>query len=343
MTCRRCVVGVSVLMVAFSVAFLSCGPKEKPAGPGGQGGLTILIPASLAAPMEGVAAEFEKLYPAVKVQREIAGGLDAVRMITEQGKKADVFASSDYAVIATMLMPKSASWYIRFARNYIQVAFTEKSKFSDKINSSNWYEYYAQSGVKVGGVDPDADPLGYRTLMVMQLTESHYMKKGLAGDLRKNCLAPFQPEAKPGTRVGTGLAKSIRTDGAEVVKMLQAGELDYAWLYRSVIKQNGLKYIALPPEVDLSSGSFEDKYKQAKVEIAGATPGSKRTILGEPIIYGVTIPNDAPNKEAALNFVKVMLGPAGQQVFDKNAQKQLVPCEASDKTKVPAELATLCK
>ena len=57
----------------------------------------------------------------------------------------------------------------------------------------------------------------------------------------------------------------------------------------------------------------------------------------------MTIPESAAQKEAAINYLKVMLGPVGRQIFEKNSQKQMAPCEASDKAKVPAELAALCR
>ena len=325
MSCRRWVVAASVLVAVCAIGFLSCGTKETGTSGGGEG-LSLVIPASLAAPMEGVTAEFEKQHPGVKVKTEIAGGLDAARAIAEKGQKADVFATSDYAVIETQMMPKAATWYVKFAKNYIQLAFTAKSKFADAVHRDDWYAKVLVPGVKVACADPNADPLGYRSLMAVQLAEAEYMQKGLVEKFKKNCVA-----------------KDIRTDGAEIVKMLQDGEADYAFLYRSVVNQNDLKFLALPPGMDLSMEDYTDQYKKAKVEITGPTPAAFRVVSGEPIFYAVTIPENAARKEAAINYLKVMLGPVGQQVFEKNSQKQLVPCVASDKTKVPKELAGLCK
>jgi len=288
--------------------------------------LTVLCDWSVEKPVREVAAEFEKTHPNVKVKTEIAGNLGGARMIADGSKKADVFIASDCADIETMMMPKTATWYIKFARNYIEPAFTDKSRFAAEINSVNWYDYLVKPGVKIGCVDPNADPLGYRSLMVMQLVEAYYGRKGLAEELKKNC-AP----------------QAVGKDGTELAKKLAAGDLDYAWLYGSEVRQNGLRYIVLPPETDLSSGSYADDYKKVKVEVVGPTPGTKRTVVGEPILYGVTVPVSAEHKEAAVTFLKTMLGPVGQQVFEKNAQKQLTPCEASDRTKVPAELVEFCR
>jgi ABC-type molybdate transport system substrate-binding protein len=95
--------------------------------------------------------------------------------------------------------------------------------------------------------------------------------------------------------------------------------------------------------MDLSLEDYADQYKKAKVELAGATPADFRVVAGDLIFYAVTIPETAAHKKAAINYLKVMLGPAGQQAFEKNSQKQMSPCVASDKAKAPAELASFCR
>ena len=332
---------LGALAVAAAVgACLWAGALTRDALSGTEAGeLNILCDWSAEGPVRELAARFEKKHRDVKVSVECVASPDGARAIAGGGKKPDIFISSDYTVIETVLMPKSATWDIKFARNYIQLAFTDKSKFADVINSITWHEYLTKPGVKIGCVDPNADPLGYRALLVMQLTAAYYGKKDLATELQKNCAAKDQPK-----------------DGAEIVKRLTAGELDYAWLYGSVIRQRGLRYIVLPPECDLSSGSYEDEYKKVKVEVEGATPGSKRTVIGEPIMYGLTIPTNAEHQEAAIAFLSLMLGPVGQQVLKEAdiafLQLMLGPvghevfktsAQASDRTKVPAELQPLCK
>jgi molybdate/tungstate transport system substrate-binding protein len=328
---------IGMLILVLVAVGLSCRAKEESIPAGQKAQLTILHSSSLAVPLQGVTAEFEKSNPSIAVKAEAVSDLEAARMISEQGKQADIFAASDYTVIENLVMPKAASWYLKFARNYVTIAFTPKAKFADKVNSFNWYEFLVQPDVRMGCADPNLDPLGFRSLMAMQLAERFYDKKGLCEELKKNCPS-----------------KNIRPNSSELLSMLESGELDYAWLYRSVAKQRGLKFINLPPEVDLSSGSFADMYKQAKVEISGATPGSKRTVVGEPVVYGITIPSTASSstaQEAAVKYLVLLLGPTGRGIFEKHSQMLLikssdmpqVSCEASDKTKVPAVLAKFCK
>ena len=51
--------------------------------------------------------------------------------------------------------------------------------------------------------------------------------------------------------------------------LLEAGAYDYLYIYKSVAKQHGLKYITLPPEVSLKSKKYSDFYKNATFKITG--------------------------------------------------------------------------
>lgn len=314
-----------VLLAGLALAALSCGRKEEaPGPPGGKGQLVILHPPSLTAPLQALTAQFKKTHPGVDVQTEVAGSLDLARKVLG-GQRADLFISSDYTVIANDLVPKSASWFMKFARDYMTIAFTDKSKLSERLNQFNWHDHLAKPGVRGGYADPNSSPMGYRALLAMQLGGEYYMKKELGGQLKKNI-----PE------------NAVKPSAVELLKMLQAGELDFVWIYRSLTKQNNLRNLVLQPEIDLSSGSFEDVYKKAKIEITGAS-GQKREMVGEPIFYAVTIPTTAAAQDAAMQYLKLMVGAEGQDLLKKNFLMPLSQCEASDKAKVPQELAELCK
>jgi molybdate/tungstate transport system substrate-binding protein len=308
------------------LSLFSCKAKEEtPKAAPSTGQLTIYQDSSVSVPLEGVTAAFQKSHPGVTVKAEAAGSLELARRIADKGEKADVVILSDYAIIEKSLMPKSAEWCLKFARNFMTVAFTEKSQHAGDVNTFNWYTYLSKPGVKMGYADPNSDPAGYRALMGMQLSERYYDKKGLAEDLKKNC----PPE-------------NLCPMTSELVAMLKSGKLDYAWIYRSEAKQHGLKMIVLPPEADLSSGSFDEMYKKVTVEITGVS-GAKQTVAGEPTIYGVTIPTGAAAQPVAIAYLEALLGPAGQEAFKKNAQMPIAPCEASDKGKVPGALVKFCK
>ena len=60
-----------------------------------------------------------------------------------------------------------------------------------------------------------------------------------------------------------------------------------------MIEQHSLKMVALPDEVNLKSPALADLYRTATVQVTGKKPGEMITQSGEPIIYSVTIPQNA--------------------------------------------------
>jgi molybdate/tungstate transport system substrate-binding protein len=138
--------------------------------------------------------------------------------------------------------------------------------------------------------------------MVAQLAEQHYRVPGLTSRL----LAAMPP-------------RYLRPKEADLVALVQVGELDYAWSYRSIAVATGLRFVALPPEVDLSDQGRADWYRQAKVRVPGGrTAGDSVTLVAEPIVYALTIPERAPNPGAAGAFVRFLFSPDGQAIIRRH-------------------------
>jgi molybdate/tungstate transport system substrate-binding protein len=138
--------------------------------------------------------------------------------------------------------------------------------------------------------------------MVYQLAEKFYHEPGLAARLEK---------ASP--------ARYIRPKEADLTALVQAGELDYSWSYASIARTAGLRYVKLPPEIDLSDPKLADRYGEAIVRLPrpkGATDSVE--FRGEPIVYALTIPAAAPHRAAAEAFVRFALSPAGLTVLKAN-------------------------
>ncbi len=285
------------------------------------GDLIILHAGSLTVPVAKLGEAFARLYPDVTLKTEAGGSRTTARKVSELGREADLVISADYAVIDELLIPDWASWNIRFARNAMVIAYTDQSRYADEINSENWYQILTRGDVAYGHSDPDADPCGYRTLMVWQLAEKHYGQKGLADRLRELC-----PPS------------NIRPKAVELLALLQSGDMDYAFEYRSVAVQHNLRYVELPPEIDLSDPAHADFYRQAVVTLSGSAPGETITRYGQPIVYGVTIPKNAPNPKAAEAFVALMLSSEGQQILDALGQPPLVPPRCDQSAALPQAL-----
>ena len=292
------------------------------------GTVIIFHAGSLTVPFEAMEKAFEAKYPKVDVQREAAGSQACARKITDVKKPCDIMASADYTVIDKLLIPKYADWNIRFATNQLVLCYTDKSGYADKITKKNWYEILQKKDVVWGHSDPNLDPCGYRSLMVMQLAEKYYKKPGLYDKLLAN-----RPE------------ENIRPKSVELISLLQTGNMDYAWEYLSVAVQHDLRYIVLPDEINLGNYRYDDFYSQAVVQVTGQEPGTFMEMKGGSVTYGITLIKDAPNREAAIAFLQYMLDPqGGLKILKDQGQPPFVPSRVPTKEMkalVPVELQKL--
>lgn len=267
------------------------------------GGLVVFNAGSLAKPFSELLAAFRKTHPNVTPAQENSGSLEAARKITDLGKIPDVIGVADYGIIPKLLIPKHAGWYATFARNAMVLAYTDRSTGAKEINGRNWWQVLLQPGIRAGHSDPALDPNGYRTLMVFQLAEKFYRQPGLAERLDQ----AFPP-------------KYMRPKEADLVALVQAGELDYAWSYLSIARTAGLRHVDLPAEVNLSDPKLAEWYAQAKVRLPGAVRAGKDSVefRGEPIVYALTIPARAPHPATAAALVRFLFSPAGQAILAAN-------------------------
>jgi len=263
--------------------------------------LKVIHAGSLTQPVREVEKNFQELYKEkgiiVNFLDESAGSVDVVKQISELHKNYDVVLTADSYLIPQYLMGQFANWYIEFATNKLVLCYTDKSKFSGIINASNWFEILQKSGVEFGYSDPNSDPAGYRTILLFKLAEIYYNKPNLSKTLIKL--------TKP---------NNIRPKSVELIALLQANELDYAFEYESVAVQNNLKYVSLPDEINLGNPNFKDFYKKASFTLKDGT-----IITGAPIVYGLTIPSNAENKDLAEEFVYYLLS-NGKEIFKKYGQ-----------------------
>ena len=314
------IVSIALALVLLLTLIAGCSKSEEVTPT-----LTIFGAGSLAVPFKEMEKEFEEIHPNVDVECEFASSGVTIRKVTELGKGAEIVASADYSLIPDLMFPEFADWYVTFARNHMVIAYTDKSRFANEVNKDNWYDILTREGVEYAHSDL-MDPCGYRTLLVWQLAEKHYDVPGLYQKLMQNC-----PE------------KNIRPKSVQLVALLQSGDFDYAFEYRSVAQQHNLEFLELPTEIDLSDIKFEDFYAQSTIDIPGKEPGTTVAKKGKPIVYGVTIPKNAPSRELAIAFMKYLLGEKGQAIMNKNGQLSIVPAVANDLSKLPDELRSLAE
>jgi len=282
------------LAAPFLIVLLACG-REK-AAPTPARPFLVYTAASLTQPMR-VALDSFAVRSGARYELESASSLELVRRVTALDGDPDVIVLADPALFA-LLTPKVVTWHALFARNRIVLAYTPHSRGAADISADNWWAVLERPDVQVGRSDPAVDPSGYRTLLVWQLAAKHYGMPDL-----------------PARMLRAAPERNVRPREADQVALLEAGELDYIWTYESLARLMGLRFVRFPDDVDLGDPRDSTMYAQASTRVPGAKYGDTITVRGQPILFGVSVPSDAPHGRAGRNFVAFMLSPSGRRIL----------------------------
>jgi molybdate/tungstate transport system substrate-binding protein len=321
--------------------------------------LPVIVAGSFMVPMEDLEDKFEQLHPDIDVQVEGHGSIQVIRQVTELDKEADVLVVADYSLIPMMMYNTTiagsdepyADWYLSFATNSLGLAYTNTSRYSSEINRSNWYEILTRPDVIVGISDARVDSCGYRAFMTCQLAESYYDDVSIFERLFDDSFTwPVTVSSEDGIQTihvpeilepkGDGLA--LRGNSVWLMFLLDSAEIDYAFQYRSVAKQHGYSFLELPQEIDLSSEDYAASYGNVMVKMDFQRFGSVQPeFTGEPIIYGLTIPNNAPHPDIAQEFVSFVLSAQGQAILGDNYQPPIIPAQTDNPDALPADIEDL--
>lgn len=316
----REVITIIVFVVLLSANF-SCSQSEKKEHKNNvqKRELMIFHAGSLSVPFREISKEFEKIHPGVNIKLEAGGSVASARKITDLYRYCDIFASADYKVIDEMLIPEHTDFNIKFAGNEMAIVYTDKSKFSHEINANNWTEILLKNEVRYGRSNPDADPCGYRAVLVSKLADKFYETPGFSDKLLTKDI------------------KYIRPKETDLLALLETGTLDYIFLYRSVAQQHKLSYLLLPDSINLKKFDLELFYSTAETKIRGKKKGDWITKTGAPMVYGITMHKDAKNNELAIMFMDFLLS-KGIETMEKNGQTGLVPSGTDTFKNIPDKL-----
>ena len=285
-----------LVVIAASVHSANATPVRARAG---ADTVVVFTAASLAVPIRAALDSFARRTGTVVLQ-ENGASLELARRITELHRVPDVLALADEEVFPRLLVPRAASWYARFARNRMVLAYTDRSANAARVSAANWYRVLLRPDVRVGRSDPTLAPVGYRTLAVYELAERYYHAPGLAARLR--------------ARTPPAL---IRPNASDLVALLQAGELDYIVDYESLARASHLRYLRLPMDIDLGDPSRAAQYARVTVRVPRRM--DTVTYAGAPIVYGIGVPRAAPHPAAGARFVAFLLGAEGRALLAAHA------------------------
>lgn len=277
--------------------FESCQQKEDK--------LIIFHAGSLSIPFKELADTFDRQYPNINVQLESCGSVNCARKITELKRKADIMASSDIKIIKELLIPEYADSALAFAGNEMVIAYHKYSVAHDSINAYNWPEILLRPDVRYGRSNPDLDPCGYRSVLTMKLQEKYISNQKFVNELLEKDKRYKRPKE------------------TDLLLLLGTYVIDYIFTYKSVAKQNKMKWIELHPKVNLSSEKHKNIYKSVNINIKGNSPEDTLNIAGAPVTYGICRLKKAPNPEAAQAFIQLLESKEGKKIITNNGQNSL--------------------
>jgi molybdate/tungstate transport system substrate-binding protein len=205
----------------------------------------------------------------------------------------DVVEFADPAVNTSLIGSANGnfvSWYLTFATSQLVIGFDPKSKFAKEFVAVQhgklaWYQALQQKGLRLGRTDPNIDPKGYRAIWMANLAQKQYHLKGFAQRLLG---APENPS-------------QVFLEQVLVARML-TGQIDAGVFYLSEVKDLGIPYIHLPPQVNLGSTKYAKLYATQHF-----TTSTGQSITGAPIQYTITIPTTVKNEAGAEAFVQFVL------------------------------------
>jgi molybdate/tungstate transport system substrate-binding protein len=352
-----------LLAAALGLALTSCGKDSTSAETAdGKTTIRILYAGSLIIPFGELEKRFESLHPDIDINGEGHGSIQVLRHVSDIHEEADVLISADSQLIPMLLYsskdPESnvpyGSWRIDFATNEMAIGYTDKSRYASEITAENWYDVASRADVRLGLADPRFDSNGYRALMMFVLAGRKYDKPALFFDtFEGQFTTPITAEDdESGTVTAVHVPELLETESGghivmrgysvQLLPLLESGDIDFAVEYLSVIKQHGLRYLTLPPELNLSDATLAGTYKQVRVDLdyqrfASVTPSFE----GLPITYSLTIPSNAAHPDAAGVFVQFLLGPEGRAIMERNYHPMLAEPWCDSPEKLPPDLRGL--
>ena len=321
MRCGRFLAGALVLSL-----LAGCG---KPAAPESRK-LIIYHAGSLSVPFKKLEGLFEKQHPGVDVQRHAYGSAMAICRVTELKKPADIVASADYRLIDRMMIetkPKWAEWNLLFARNAICLALKPGLK---GVTEANWTKKIMEPGFRIGMSNPNHDPCGYRSVMMLFLAQERLGAKGVFDDfVLKNSTIRLKRKGKqaviqvpPTVRFSGPLV--VRPKETDLIPLLQTGAITGLVIYRSVATQHKMNFVSLPDKVNLSDPKEAEAYGTVRVMLNAGSP-KVVPVRCSAIVYGVTIPTSVRSPKLAKAFIQLLTGPEGQRILSECGQPPLVP------------------
>ena len=335
----RALVVTAVVLAVFG-AGLSGGWYLRPSsvangGPSSET-LAIVAAGSLAPILPSIATSFARATPGVNapVAAELFEGSDAAASaLTLPGQPYDLFVAADFRVVPQHLEPPAANvtdWEVVFAADPLVLAYAPGAAGLNGLNATNWYEKLVDAGVTLGAPNASSDPLGANAIFALELADELTRASGaLYGHFFSGGIGGF------------GTPTSATKIAAENVAAtaLATGEVSAYFVYRSYAEVNHLTFVALNDSIDLGGISPADVTAYARASTSVLRGSSSVVEHATPVLFALTIPNDAPHYALGLAFAAYLLSNATASTWAGDGFSPLEPLWTDAPTRLPAALA----
>lgn len=281
------------------IALVACG---RPAPPPARS-LRIFCAPALTPLLDSIRSDLRR-DRGIELLVEVSGSIVACRKVSELGRECDLLMLADSEPVGRLL-GGVCSWRLDFAGDEVVLAVGTRAPEPERAEE-DWARALLENDVRIGRVDENLGPIGYRTLQVWMLQEQNGYP-GLAQRLLAKCVV-------------------VADDVGRLTPLLKTGELDYAFIYRSSCVAHDIRYIALDPRVNLGSDNVD--YSSATVTFAVLRAGAREsiTVRGSPVVWTLTVPDRGADTKTAADFIRYLLE-KGCDAIERNGFRPLRPAK----------------
>jgi molybdate/tungstate transport system substrate-binding protein len=276
----------------------------------------------------------QSMYPSITIAPPLFKGSGEVAHTEVTTQQFSAVASADTTTIPSVLFPNYTNYEIAFGVTQMVIIVNLNTTAGQEVYSlwkqaqsypplsaqynATWRKIWSiialNSSTVVGVSNPFTDPSGYQAQCVVKL----------AG------LAFFNNASYLYDAIYTNPSKyMMRNTEIDLLTLMAAGQVDFILsAYKSnAIPQtreyHNMVFITLPPFINLGDLSYVNYYHQ--VSVTWTENGVTKTFACNPVVYTITIPFQAPNKQAAEYFLLLLFSPIGQKIMEENGIKPIVP------------------
>ncbi len=258
----------------------------------------VLYAGSLTAVMEDVLGPAFSQRTGVGFRGEPSGSVAGARLVSGGVRRPDVYLTADRMTLS-LLQPYWEDWAVTFAHGELALAYASSSRYGASLDSAAaglvpWYDVLLRPGFRLGRTDPELDPKGYRTLWLFELTGRYYRDPLLGRRLME----------------AAGAGRLVFPE-AHLASRVEAGQLDAGVFYLAEARSHGLLVVPLPDGINLGSPGPAALYESLEYRTLDG-----EEVRGAPVAYTATIPSNARNREAALDFIRFLVSPDAGRLLE---------------------------